>query len=157
MGQSGLVEKLIIRQADSVDMEVLRSVFRRSSLSNEGDRATLLANPDVLELSEVAIEEGRTRVATVDGRIVGFVSIVTSDDVVEIDDLFVEPDWMRKGVGNQLVLDVVEMAGRTGARRLEVTANPHALAFYAYAGFVFDRDVETRFGPAPRMYRPIAP
>ena len=151
------MEKLIIRQAVSADMEVLRSVFRRSSLSNGGDRATLLANPDVLELSDVAIEEGRTRVATVDGRIVGFVSTVTSDDVVELDDLFVEPDWMRKGIGNRLVLDVVEMAGRTGARRLEVTANPHALAFYENAGFVFDHNVETRFGSAPRMFRPVVP
>jgi len=157
MGQSGQVEKLIIRQAVSDDMEVLRSLFRRSSLSNEGDRATLLANPDVLELSEVAIEEGRTRVATVDGRVVGFVSTVTSDDVVELDDLFVEPDWMRRGIGNQLVLHVMEDARRTGAQRLEVTANPHALAFYQNAGFVFDGDVDTRFGPAPRMFRPVDP
>ena len=157
MGQSGLVGKLIIRQAVPADMDVLRSLFRRSSLSNEGDRATLQANPDVLELSDVAIAEGRTRVATADGRIVGFVSTRASGDVVELDDLFVEPDWMRRGIGNQLVFDVVETARRRGASRLEVTANPHALAFYEFAAFVFDRDVQTRFGPAPRMFRPIDP
>ena len=35
-------------------------------------------------------------------------------DVVELDDLFVDPDWMRRGVGRQLVLDV-EAVTRRGA------------------------------------------
>jgi hypothetical protein len=39
----------LIRDAVPADMAVLRDVFRRSSLSNEGDRVNLLANPDALE------------------------------------------------------------------------------------------------------------
>jgi hypothetical protein len=35
--------------------------------------------------------------------------------------------------------------------RIEVTANPHAMAFYERAGFVPDGTAETRFGAAPRM------
>jgi len=156
--QSLLVENLIIRPAVPADMDVLRMLFRRSSLSNDRDRAALLASPDALELPDLSIEEGRTRVATAgDGRILGFASTITSGDITELDDLFVDPDWMRRGIGIQLVLDVVEIARQTGVRRVEVTANPHALGFYETAGFVFDHDVETRFGSAPRMFRQVIP
>jgi len=34
---------------------------------------------------------------------------------------------------------------------IEVTANPHAMAFYRSVGFVDDGVAETQFGPAPRM------
>jgi hypothetical protein len=37
---------------------------------------------------------------------------------------------------------------------LEVTANPHAMAFYEHMGFVATHLVDTQFYPAPRMRRP---
>ena len=43
-----VVPKYSIRLADPSDVDAIADVFRRSSLSNEGDRAALLANPDVL-------------------------------------------------------------------------------------------------------------
>jgi GNAT superfamily N-acetyltransferase len=145
-----------IRDAELGDVASLREVFRRSSLSNDGDRANLLAHPETLEFSGAAVAEQRTRVATDDdGRIVGFVTVVDSAGCIELEDLFVDPDWMRLGIGRHLVLDVVARARRAGVARVEVTANHHALAFYEDAGFVFLRDVATRFGPAPRMALPV--
>jgi hypothetical protein len=35
--------------------------------------------------------------------------------------------------------------------RIEVVANPQAVAFYEAVGFVEDGEAQTRFGPAPRM------
>ena len=134
------------------DVKVLRDLFRRSSLSNDGDRDHLLANPDALAFSGASVRDGRTRVATDEaGRIVGFVTTVPAAGCVELEDLFVEPDSMRRGVGTALVLDAVARARHDGEARLEVTANQHALAFYQSVGFTFDRAVETRFGSAPRM------
>jgi GNAT superfamily N-acetyltransferase len=142
-----------IRTAMPADMVGLREVFRRSSLSNEGDRMNLLANPDALELSDIAVSEGRTRVAIApDGRVVGFATYLMTGDALELDDLFVDPGWMRQGAGRALVLDIIAIARKHGVRRVEVTANHHALAFYETIGFVFDSQAETRFGPAPRMH-----
>ena len=78
-------------------------------------------------------------------------------DAVEIEDLFVDPEWMRQGIGRALVLDLLAIARGRGARRVEVTANQHALAFYENAGFTVSHDVETRFGQAPRMQRDGTP
>lgn len=147
----------VIRAAVPGDMPALRDVFRRSSLSDDGDRANLLAHPDVLELSDLAVREGRTRAAVTGDHIVGFATWLSAGDVVEIEDLFVDPDRMRQGIGRALVRDVVAIARGRGVRRVEVTANQHALAFYEGTGFVVDREVQTRFGPAPRMHVTVMP
>ena len=145
----------VIRAAVPGDMTALREVFRRSSLSNDGDRANLLAHPEVLELSDLAVREGRTRAAVADDRIVGFATWLSTGNVFEIEDLFVDPERMRQGIGRALVLDLTAIARGRGARRVEVTANQHALAFYQTAGFVVDHEVGTMFGPAPRMWMDI--
>jgi hypothetical protein len=49
------------------------------------------------------------------------------------------------------VPDLIAIARGRGVRRVEVTANQHALAFYHNAGFAVSHQVQTRFGPSPRM------
>jgi GNAT superfamily N-acetyltransferase len=146
-----------IRDARPADLEALRDVFRRSSLSNDGDRENLLAHPDMLEWAADPVGDGRTRVAVVDNWVIGFATTSPAPDGLELDDLFVDPDWMRRGVGRALVEDVVAMARRRKCPRITVTANEHALAFYERAGFVAHGFVETTFGPAPRMTLMLPP
>ena len=149
-----LVSIVRIRAGCASDLAALRDLFRRSSLSNEGDRDLLLARPEVLELADEGITEGRTQVAVgADDGILGFITTRLLDEcVLEVEDLFVDPDWMRTGVASRLVEDLVATARRNGVRRIEVTANPHANSFYRRVGFVQGHDSETRLGGAPRMY-----
>lgn len=148
----------LIRDSGPADLDALRDVYRRSSLSNDGDRASLLANPEVLEFPGPATGDGCTRVAVAtDGRVIGFATTLIAGDMAELDDLFVDPDWMRRGIGRALVLDAIEIARDRGAGRVEVTANPHALAFYQRAGFTVDHEVRTRFGPGSRMHVDVPP
>jgi ribosomal protein S18 acetylase RimI-like enzyme len=142
-----------IRSARADDLPALTDVFRRSSLSNDGNKAQLLAHPDALVLSEESILAGGTRLATEPtDRIVGFVTSREADGILELDDLFVDPDWMRRGVATLLMRDVTRIARQRNITRIEVTANPHALAFYRRIGFRLAGETQTRFGPAPRMY-----
>jgi GNAT superfamily N-acetyltransferase len=140
-----------IRGAEPADMDALSAVFRRSSLSIEADRAHLLAHPEALELAGTAVSEGRTRAAVAGGCIIAFASWLRDGDALELDDLFVDPDWMGQGVGLALVEDVVAQARSLGLRRVQVIANPSALGFYARAGFGGADEIATRFGPAIRM------
>jgi GNAT superfamily N-acetyltransferase len=143
------VAEPVIRVAVPADLGALRGLFRRSSLSNAGDRASLLAHPEALEFAGRAVGEALTRVAVVDGRIVGFATLL---DDGELEDLFVDPDWMRRGIGRALVLDAVALARERGFDRIEVTANGEALGFYESVGFVLDGAVETAFGRGSRMH-----
>jgi GNAT superfamily N-acetyltransferase len=153
------VDDVVIRWAEPSDLDVLRDVYRRSSLWNEGDRDALLANPDALVFDGSRLHEQRTRVATVNGVVVGFATTVPPDGdgdadgegALELEDLFTDPDWMRRGVGLALVRDAVALGRAWGAARIEVTANPHASVFYDRAGFVPAGTVDTRFGPGARM------
>lgn len=147
---------LSIRDAGPGDMTALGDVFRRSSLSNDDDRMKLLTHPDVLEFSGQGVTEGRTRVAEANGRLIGFATWLGTGDVTEIEDLFVDPDWMRRGVGRALVHDLIALARLRGVRRAEVTGNPHARVFYEAVGFTVDHEVDTLLGPGLRMHLDLA-
>ncbi|HVA08996.1 MAG TPA: GNAT family N-acetyltransferase [Acidimicrobiales bacterium] len=143
-----------IRAAALTDLEALQDVYLRSSLSNEGDRGHLLAHPEDTILAEDGVREERTRVAVdPDGTVVGFASFLITKGTAELEDLFVHPSCMRRGIGTALVRDIAQHVHEKGFATLEVTANPHAMAFYEHAGFTAGHMVETAYYPAPRMQR----
>jgi ribosomal protein S18 acetylase RimI-like enzyme len=146
----------LIRDAEISDMVDLQGIFERASLSNENDLGLLKEHPEWLVLSDDAVVEGRMRVALADdGTVVGFATLMTSDAFAELEDLFVDPPWMRHGIATALVLDISARLNALRFETLEVTANPHAMAFYEDLGFVEIRIVNTSGYPAPRMSRPM--
>jgi ribosomal protein S18 acetylase RimI-like enzyme len=140
-----------LRRAGPADYDRVRTIYREASLSNEGDRPLLTAHPELLVFDPAVLDRNETHAAEVDGEIVGFVTIVVDGDHGEVDDLFVDPVWMRRGVASRLMTEAVAAAGAAGATTIEVDANGHALAFYERAGFVVDREVELEYGRGLRM------
>ncbi|MET7396913.1 GNAT family N-acetyltransferase [Dactylosporangium sp. NPDC005572] len=69
----------------------------------------------------------------------------------ELEDLFVDPSRRRRGIATALVRHVAATARAAGHRRLWVTGNEHALAFYRAAGFVLVGEVPTELGTGLRM------
>jgi ribosomal protein S18 acetylase RimI-like enzyme len=149
----------LIRDARPDEAFALEALQRRSSDVWEEYRAPLAANPHAIEPPHQAIAEARVRVAVdATGRRVGF-SVVhpVKDGRCELDDLFVEPDSMRLGVGRRLVDDVADRAAAAGAHYLDVIANPNALGFYERLGFVIIGEASTLFGDALRMSLDLSP
>jgi ribosomal protein S18 acetylase RimI-like enzyme len=141
-----------LRFAKPDEREALESLQRRSSTHDPMYREQLSAHPDAIELPASQIAAGLVRVAERDGAIAGFsVLLEREGDACELDGLFTEPALMRSGVGRALVKDAARIARGRGARRIEVVANPQAVAFYEAVGFVANGQAQTRFGPAPRM------
>ena len=138
-----MAAELLIRNSMSADLPALRAIFRRAALTNDGDREWIAAHEDEWGLDEVNVIEGRTRVAVAEGRIVGFATLVGN----ELEDLFTDPPWMRRGIAAALVRDAA-----TTVDRIDVTANLHAQAFYEAVGFVDDGSAQTPGGPARRMH-----
>ncbi|MGH3067245.1 MAG: GNAT family N-acetyltransferase [Streptosporangiaceae bacterium] len=141
----------MIRLGVPADLCAASSVYRNASLSNAGDRDNLLAHPGYLILRADGLAEGRTHVAEEDGSLVGFATWVHAGGVFELEDLFVDPGWMRRGIATALVDSIADAVRARGGERLEVTANAHALGFYTAAGFIDCGVAETEFGAAPRM------
>jgi GNAT superfamily N-acetyltransferase len=140
----------VIRLGTPADLPAAAGVFRRASLSNEGDRDNLLAHPEHLILGPEGLSEDRTYVAEEDGSVVGFATWAQAGGVTELEDLFVDPGWRRRGIAAALVSRIVDVLRAQDVRYLEVTANPHAEGFYGAAGFIDCGTAETDFGTVPR-------
>ena len=148
-----MARTVTVRSAAAADVAALRDVYRRSSLSNEGDRDLLSSHPELLDWSDLAVREGRTRMAEADGCVAGFATLVFTETSAEVEDLFVDPDWMRRGIGRLLVEDMATLARASGWRCIEVDANPHALSFYTRVGFVAVGEAAVPYGTGVRMRR----
>ena len=146
----------MIRSAQPAERELLEDLQRRSSMHEPMYRAQLEANPDAIELPPSQITAGLVRVAEQDGVVVGFAVLLEAEGgACELDGLFVEPTRMRSGIGRRLIEDARRIASERGATRIQVIANPQAIAFYESVGFMAAGTAETRFGPAPRMALPV--
>jgi GNAT superfamily N-acetyltransferase len=144
---------LTIRPATSADVDALREVYRRSSMSNKGDRALFDLHPELLDWSDLAVQEGRTQVAVADGRVAGFATLSFTNSSAEVEDLFVDLEWTRRGIGRALIKDIAKVARTAGWTSIEVDANPHALGFYSSVGFVAAGAAEVPYGTGLRMRR----
>jgi GNAT superfamily N-acetyltransferase len=82
-------------------------------------------------------------VAEADGRAVGWCSLISRDEVCWLEDLWVEPEWIRRGVGRRLFRHAADDAAANGAKRLEWEAEPNALGFYERMGAEYVRESET--------------
>jgi GNAT superfamily N-acetyltransferase len=141
----------MIRLGTTADFAAATSVYRRASLSNAGDRDNLLAHPEYLILAPDGLAEGRTYVAEEDGSVVGLATRIETAGTMELEGLFVDPGYRRRGIAGALVARIADVLRARGVERLEVTANPHVLGFYRAIGFVDCGVAETEFGTAPRM------
>ena len=141
----------MIRLGVPSDLAAVAGVYRSASLSNARDRDQLLAHPEYLEMGPEGLAEGRTYVAEENGAVVGFATWAETEGAAELEDLFVDPPWMRRGIATALVNRIVEVLRAQGLGRLELTAAPDALAFYQAVGFTHCGVTETALGRAPRM------
>jgi N-acetylglutamate synthase-like GNAT family acetyltransferase len=119
----------------------------RASLTNVGDRDSLLANLDAIELPSQQIAGGGVFVSELNGKIMGFAALLPRPDGdAELDALFVDPTIRRCGVGRSLVEYCAQIARTHGSPALCVVGNPHAYDFYRVCGFDLVGKTETRFG-----------
>lgn len=79
-------------------------------------------------------------VAAIEDKAVGWAAAIDRGEVWWLDDLWIEPEWMRKGIGSQLFRHAAEHGNRVGAVRMEWEAEPNALGFYERMGGRYLRD-----------------
>jgi len=90
-------------------------------------REELTVTPSFIERHEVFA-------AAENGKPIGFYALVTSEDLTELDHLWVLPELIGKGVGRQLLNHAIERAAVIGAQRIEIVSDPNAEGFYLKAG-----------------------
>ncbi|MFI1995214.1 GNAT family N-acetyltransferase [Actinoplanes sp. NPDC020271] len=117
-------------------------------------RPAVAGPPEYLVFTGEGVAEGRTVVALAGEEVVGFATVA---DGCELEDLFVDPRWQRRGIARRLVDRVSGLVRASGHRRMWVTGNPHALAFYLAAGFTPGERTSTALGTGLRMSLELPP
>ena len=95
----------------------------------EACRPALTLSPDDVRRDEVGALE-------LEGRLVGFHRISGEPPEGELADLWVDPDFIGRGLGLELVRDACRRARAHGFRSLVVESDPHAEGFYVRLGAV---------------------
>jgi GNAT superfamily N-acetyltransferase len=81
-------------------------------------------------------------VADSGGVAVGWASLIPRGEVGWLEDLWIDPPWIGRGVGRLLFEHVAGRARELGASRLEWEAEPNAHGFYERMGATYVRDSE---------------
>ena len=149
---------MTLRTAHLENAAALLALHRRASYFWEEDREQLDAHPDVFGVDEDALASGDVRAAEgEDGRIIGFATVRRGTDRhCVLEDLFVEPDEMRTGIGRTLVEDAADRAAAAGCGVMWVTGASRTRGFYERVGFRLTGPAVTQFGPALRFRRTLA-
>ena len=70
------------------------------------------------------------------GRPRGFYALSMRGTTAVLDHLWIEPEWMGRGLGRELLNHAMRTARAEGAARLEIDSDPHAEAFYRRMGAI---------------------
>jgi GNAT superfamily N-acetyltransferase len=94
------------------------------------------------DFSPEALSSQPVLVAEAGGRAVAFAMLIPKGEVAWLDDLWVEPPWIGRGVGTRLFEAAAARARELGARRMEWEAELNAVGFYEKRGGRYLRDSE---------------
>ncbi|RIK30518.1 MAG: GNAT family N-acetyltransferase [Anaerolineae bacterium] len=79
-------------------------------------------------------QENESWVAEIDGDPIAFYTLQDRDGIVWIENLWVMPEYIGKGIGQELFLHAIEMARQRGYKSLQLEADPNAMGFYEKMG-----------------------
>ena len=80
------------------------------------------------------LEKNESWVAVDGNQLTGFYTLLDNYGIAWIDNLWVLPAYMGKGVGRQLFNHAIEQARQRGFKTLQLEADPNALGFYEKMG-----------------------
>jgi len=82
---------------------------------------------------------------------IGFYTLQDSDGFAWLENLWVLPAYMGKGIGKQLFLHAVELGRQRGYKTLQLEADPNALDFYERMGMLKIGEHQYELDGQPRI------
>ena len=131
-----------IRSGREDDFERLREIAVEAKAHWGYDRARVEEWALAGDFEPESLRERLLYVAETEGRPVGWAALIPRGEIGWLEDLWVDPAWIGRGLGRRLFERVAAEARQRGARRLEWEAEPNASGFYEHLGAAYVRDSE---------------
>lgn len=143
---------MVIQKANSNDTIVLTELTKKSKAYWGYSDEQIEIWSKQLTISKAYIEEKEVYKLLIDGHITGYYSYFNEDDSkIRLDNLFILPDFIGKGLGKILMDDFLVRLAHTGTKKVILEAEPNAEGFYAKFGFVkigeIDTSIKNRYLP----------
>jgi GNAT superfamily N-acetyltransferase len=138
----GQATQVRVRRARADEGERLREIARASK-GYWGYPSERLAEWIAgLDLSPAGLRKKEFYVAEVEGCAIGWSALIPRGEVCWLDDLWIDPAWIGRGVGTRMFRHAVARAREVGASRIELESERHAVGFYEKMGAQYVRDSE---------------
>jgi GNAT superfamily N-acetyltransferase len=125
---------ITLRPARPGEAAPLTELCLRSKAHWGYDAAFMAACREELTVSEEVAGSPLVQLATVDGKLAAMAEIVRDENSWHLEKLFVDPPFMRLGLGRRLFGWSVRTAAEHGATSLEIAADPAPLPSTGFAG-----------------------
>ncbi|MEM8900594.1 MAG: GNAT family N-acetyltransferase [Bacteroidota bacterium] len=129
------MNEIAIVPALESDHESLSALCKRSKAFWGYSPEQMKAWDEDLTISASFIQENIVMKALQNGQLIGFYSLVQKENEVWLDDLFIDPSVIGKGIGSILLEEAYEVVLKMEMNSLLLEADPHAEAFYLKKGF----------------------
>ncbi|MFH6934368.1 GNAT family N-acetyltransferase [Flavobacterium sp. FlaQc-30] len=145
-----------IEKANITENEILTSITKKSK-AYWGYSAEQIQEWDKnLTISQDYIKEHNVYKLSINNLIIGYYSYFFRDEKeIELDNLFILPEYIGKGLGKYLVLDFLNRIKDQKVERIILDSEPNAESFYSKMGFVkigeFETSIKNRFMPIMEM------
>ena len=123
-----------LRAARPDEADRLRDLAHRAKAHWPYSARFLAAVRPLLRLDPEDVEQDTVRVLEVDGEVAGWHRVSLRERHAELEDLWLEPRFIRTGRGRVLFDDAVFVARGAGAPTMEWDAEPFAQGFYEAMG-----------------------
>lgn len=123
-----------IRPAQPAEADALTELALAAKAAWGYDAAQLASWRPLLAVSPEQLSEHPAYVAQGESARLGFYTLHPAAGHWELDNLWVDPAWMQRGIGRLLLAHAVRVARSRGATALHIDADPHAEPFYLRCG-----------------------
>lgn len=135
---------MIIEKAISTDHETLTEITKKSKAFWGYSEEQILIWSEFLTVSSGYIDSNPVYKLIVGDQIVAYYSFLNEDEkTVKLDNLFVLPEYIGKGLGLLLMEHFLLKIKKTNAHKVTLHSEPNAELFYSKLGFVKTGQIET--------------
>lgn len=143
---------MIIEKASTKDHEILTEITKKSKAYWGYSEEQILKWSNNLTITQDYLKDNDVFKLINDNKIVGYYSyIIEEEKNVILDNLFVLPEYIGKGLGKYLMTDFLNRMKENQIRKITLDSEPNAELFYSKMGFVkigeFETSIKNRFMP----------
>ena len=98
---------------------------------------------DDLTISTEYIEKNMVVVAEKDKKLLGYISIKEDSSKFYLDNIFIHPSHIRKGIGEKLLAIGLDWCRKNQVVQLHVYSDPYSKGFYEKTGAMYIKEIES--------------